>query len=139
MNLHFDIVSGDFIKAGYVSSEVKKVLKQMELPADFIRKVVIACYEAEMNIVVHANNGSADIEFSPGAIIMKFEDEGPGISNINLAMQEGFSTASEHVREMGFGAGMGLPNIARNSDKVDIKSELGKGTCVTITNHIKYK
>lgn len=138
MELNFEIVSGDFVNAGYVSSEVKKILKQMQLPAEFIRKVVIACYEAEMNIVVHANKGFAKINFAPDSIIMKFEDEGPGIPNIDLAMQEGFSTASEKVREMGFGAGMGMPNIKRNCDKIEVKSEVGKGTYLTITNYVVY-
>lgn len=136
MKLHFNIESGDFVNAGAVSGEVKKALKQLNFPSEFIRKVVITCYEAEMNIVVHAFKGEVEIEFNPESIVMSFNDQGPGIANIDLAMQEGFSTASEQIREMGFGAGMGLPNISRNSDQLEIHSEIGKGTKITITHKI---
>lgn len=136
MKLHFSIESGDFVNAGAVSGEVKKALKQLDFPSDFIRKVVISCYEAEMNIVVHAYRGKVEVDFESDRIVMRFDDEGPGIENIDLAMQEGFSTASEQVREMGFGAGMGLPNISRNSDDLLIQSFKGKGTTIIITHKI---
>lgn len=137
MNFTYNIEGGNFADAGNISSEVKQMLKQLNIPGDIIRKVVITCYEAEINIVAHAYRGTADIEFKEDSIIIKMSDEGPGIENIELALQEGYSTASDKVREMGFGAGMGLPNIKRNSDHLDIQSEVNKGTQVTIIHNLK--
>lgn len=128
VHMHYDIDGEDFSSAGEASSNVKKVLKQLGVNPELIRKVSIAMYEGEINMVIHANGGTADIYISPEEIKIILEDEGPGIKDIDLAMQEGFSTATDNVREMGFGAGMGLPNIKRYSDSLNISSEIGKGT-----------
>ncbi|MGM0606949.1 MAG: ATP-binding protein [Candidatus Muiribacteriota bacterium] len=128
----FNIEGGNFSEAGLASSEVKKLLKKIGIPANVIKKVAIAMYESEINIVAHAFKGVMEVIISPAEITIKAEDEGPGIPDIDKAMQEGFSTASQKVREMGFGAGMGLPNIKRNTDFFDIKTEVDKGTRLEI-------
>lgn len=122
--------------AGNASSQVKTLLKQLNIPADIIRRTVICFYEAEINVVAHAYQGKASIEILHGIITMSFNDDGPGIPDINVAMTEGFSTATDKVREMGFGAGMGLPNIKRNSDELHVHSVVGQGTTLKIINHI---
>jgi serine/threonine-protein kinase RsbT len=137
MEFNFEIEGGDFTKAGMASSEVKKILKQINLEPSVIKKIAVAMYEAEVNIVAHAYRGKMHVIIDPEKIYMIFEDEGPGITDINKAMQEGYSTATEQVRQMGFGAGMGLPNIKKNSDELNIKSIPGKGTTVEITTYIK--
>jgi anti-sigma regulatory factor (Ser/Thr protein kinase) len=128
----FNIEGGNFSEAGMASSEIKKLLKKLGMPTPIIKKIAIAMYEAEINIVAHAYKGVIEVLISSKDVTINIEDEGPGIPNIDLAMKEGFSTATEKVREMGFGAGMGLPNIKRNSDYFDIKTEVGKGTKLTI-------
>lgn len=133
MNLRYEIEGGDFTRAGNISSQVKRVLKQLSLDAQTIKRIVIALYEAEVNVVAHAYRGVADVSIEPDRIVVVIEDEGPGIADIDQAMQEGFSTASPQVREMGFGAGMGLPNMLRNVDKLDIHSEVGRGTTIRMT------
>ena len=130
--LTYDISPDDFTRAGEASSDVKKKLKQMGVGPEAIRKVAIAMYEGEINMVIHANGGSADVLIFPDKIRIILEDTGPGIADISLAMQEGWSTAKENVRNLGFGAGMGLPNMKKYTDKMDIESELGKGTKVTM-------
>jgi len=137
MHFTYKIEGGDFTRAGNASSEVKRVLKQLNVDPMLIKRIVVALYEAEVNIVAHAFKGTIDVEIDTQKIFIRLNDEGPGIPDINMAMQEGFSTASPKVREMGFGAGMGLPNIKRNADKLDITSEVGKGTCVEITTFLK--
>lgn len=128
MKLQYSIEGGNFLKAGYASSEVKKILKQLNIDVKIIKRTVVALYEAEVNIVAHANQGKMTVDIDKDQIIVLFEDEGPGIEDIELAMKEGYSTASDAVREMGFGAGMGLPNIKKNADELKIGSEKGKGT-----------
>jgi serine/threonine-protein kinase RsbT len=128
MDLRFSIEGGDFTKAGSCSSEVKKVLKQLNTPADIIKKIVVALYEAEVNIVAHAHRGVVFVEITPDRVVCRLTDDGPGIAEIEKAMMPGWSTASQAVREMGFGAGMGLPNIKKNTDRLEIRSEVGKGT-----------
>ncbi len=128
MELNFQVIGGDFTTAGLASGQVKKVLKQLNVAPEKIRPIVISLYEAEVNIVAHAYKGSIKISISPQKISMELEDEGPGIPDIDLAMTKGFSTASQSVREMGFGAGMGLPNIKKNVDSLKIESIVGKGT-----------
>jgi serine/threonine-protein kinase RsbT len=130
MDLKFGIEGGDFTRAGYCSSEVKKALKQLNIPSEIIRKIVVALYEAEVNVVAHAYRGEVSVTISTHSIICVIEDDGPGIAEIDVAMQPGWSTASQAVREMGFGAGMGLPNIKKNTDRLVIASEVGKGTRV---------
>jgi serine/threonine-protein kinase RsbT len=134
MKLEFKIEGGDFSKAGNASSEVKKVLKQMNVDPLCIKRVVVALYEAEVNIVAHAYRGVITVDINSDKINLRLIDEGPGIPDIQQAMQEGFSTASEEVRSMGFGAGMGLSNIKRNADVFNISSDVGKGTIVEIEN-----
>ena len=133
MRMHFEIEGGDFTAAGRASSEVKKTLKQFNIPPEVLRKVAIALYEAEMNVVAHAWSGTMDAEILPDAIHVVMEDNGPGIEDIERAMEEGFSTATEEVRQMGFGAGMGLPNIRKNSDRMVLTSTPGVGTRLEIT------
>jgi anti-sigma regulatory factor (Ser/Thr protein kinase) len=124
----FEVLSGDFYNAGRVSTDIKEILRQIGIAAPTVRRVAIAAYEAEMNVVMYARRGKVRLEVSPDLVRLVVRDEGPGIENIELAMQEGYSTASEEMREMGFGAGMGLPNIRKNSDRFTIRSEVGAGT-----------
>lgn len=135
MKLTFNIQGGDFTKAGEASSEVKKVLKQLGIEPRTIKSIVIALYEAEVNVVAHAFHGKVNVEIEENKIIMLVSDEGPGIPDVDLAMQPGFSTASRKVREMGFGAGMGLPNIRKNTDDMEIVTEVGKGTTLKMINY----
>jgi serine/threonine-protein kinase RsbT len=137
MELRFDIEGGNFTKAGHASSEVKKVLKQLNVDAATIKRIVVSSYEAEVNVVAHAYKGKVTVNIDHDKIIMRFEDEGPGIPDIEQAMQAGYSTASPEVREMGFGAGMGLPNISKNADHLSIESKVNKGTILTITIALK--
>ena len=127
------VSADDFIAAGAASAAVKKTLKQLGFSPDFIRRTSIAMYEGEINMVIHGGGGVASVEIAENHVKITLKDEGPGIADINLAMQEGFTTASESVRELGFGAGMGLPNIKKQSDEFDITSEVGKGTTLVIT------
>lgn len=129
---HFEINGGDFGKAGSISTTIKEILKEVGIESSIIRRTAIAAYEGEMNVVMYAKKGKLSLNLTPSIIHIKIDDEGPGIEDIELAMQEGFSTATEEMREMGFGAGMGLPNIKKNSDKFEIFSTLGKGTILDI-------
>ncbi|MEA4815640.1 MAG: ATP-binding protein [Lachnospiraceae bacterium] len=133
MKLHYDINGDEFLAAGNASSDVKRNLKQLGIPAEIIKKVSIAMYEAEINMVIHANGGVIDVDIMPDGIYVVLKDKGPGIPDINLAMQEGYSTASNEARELGFGAGMGLPNMKRFADDIKITSVLGVGTTVELT------
>ncbi len=137
MDLNFKIEGGDFTNAGHASSEVKKVLKKLNVDPKITRRVVVALYEAEVNIVAHAYRGDIKVSIDTDKIVVRLVDEGPGIESIENAMKEGFSTASAKVREMGFGAGMGLPNINKNADKFTIKSEVGVGTDLEIVTLLK--
>ncbi|MDR1532005.1 MAG: ATP-binding protein [Clostridiales bacterium] len=132
MRLHYDVSGGEFLRAGEASSSLKKVLKQLGVSSDVIRKIAIAMYEAEINMVIHANGGVVDVDIDSEAVRIKLEDTGPGIPDIALAMTEGYSTASDEVRDLGFGAGMGLPNMKKNADFLNVMSEVGKGTTVEI-------
>ena len=137
IKLHYDIPGDDFTCAGEASSGVKKNLIQLGISPALAKKAAVAMYEAEINAVIHANGGSADIEINSEKIVIRISDRGPGIPDIGLAMQEGWSTASDNIRELGFGAGMGLPNIKRYSDRLDIETEVGFGTTVTITVYLE--
>lgn len=130
MRFKFELEGGNFSKAGYASSQIKKVLKQLSIDPKIIKRVVVALYEAEVNIVAHAWRGIVLAEIAPDRIELVLQDEGPGIPDISQAMQEGYSTASPAVREMGFGAGMGLPNMKKNVDELTIESKVGEGTMV---------
>lgn len=137
MEFEYKIEGGDFGKAGLASSEVKKILKQLNLDPAKIKRIAVAMYEAEVNVVAHAYRGTMTVQINGEKVYLKIEDEGPGIEDINQAMQEGYSTATEEVRQMGFGAGMGLPNMKRNVDDLKVTSEVGKGTTVELTTLIK--
>lgn len=130
LSLRFTVLSDDFTRAGEASGTVKRTLKELGFSPELVRRVAIAMYEAEINMVIHANGGSITAEISPTEISVVFIDHGPGIPDISLAMQEGWSTATEEVRDLGFGAGMGLPNMKKSADKLDIDTELGVGTTV---------
>ncbi len=129
---HFDVDGSDFTSAGTASVTVKKNLRQLGLPADVIRKLSIAMYEGEINMVIHANGGTADVIVTEQYIDIILKDQGPGIPDVNLAMQEGYSTATAQIHSLGFGAGMGLPNMKRYSDEMKIDTELGVGTTVSM-------
>ncbi|MEE4286145.1 MAG: ATP-binding protein [Mariniphaga sp.] len=131
LELEFKIAGGDFSNAGKASSQIKKVLKQLNIEAKSIKRIVVAVYEAEVNVAAHAWHGTVKAIIGENDIIIVVADSGPGIENIELAMQPGFSTASKEVREMGFGAGMGLSNIEKNTDELNIESLVGKGTNLT--------
>ena len=133
MQFEYDIQGGDFSSAGKASSDIKKILKQLNIDPQIVRKIAVALYEAEVNVVAHAYKGVMRVDLDAQRIKILLEDEGPGIENIERAMQEGFSTASEEVRQMGFGAGMGLPNIKRNTDEMYLTSLPGKGTTLEMT------
>ena len=135
MDLKFDIQSGDFSGAGRASSQIKKILKQLQVDAKTIKRIVVAVYEAEVNVVAHSVGGSLSASISGNDIVVVVKDRGPGIADIQRAMQAGFSTASKEVRDMGFGAGMGLPNIKKNTDEFKIASRLGEGTTLTFRNY----
>ena len=132
MVFHYTVDGNDFTLAGEISSKVKKRLKQLGLPPEVVRRVAIAMYEAEINMVIHANGGTIDVEITPQAIHIVFADTGPGIPDVEKAMQEGYSTASNEVRELGFGAGMGLPNIKKNADEMNNDTRVGTGTTIDL-------
>jgi serine/threonine-protein kinase RsbT len=133
----YEIQGRDFVDAGLVSSQIKKSLKAMGVAEEVIRRVAVLTFEAEVNIISYATQGTISYYVLPESIIIEAIDVGPGIKDIEQAMQEGYSTADDAIREMGFGAGMGLPNIKRSSDIFEITSEPGKGTCVKCTIMIK--
>ena len=129
---HFNVDGENFTSAGQASVQIKKNLRQLGLPPEIIRRVSIAMYEGEINMVIHAGGGQAEVRVNEEAIEIILEDNGPGIADINQAMQAGFSTAPDNIRSLGFGAGMGLPNMKRYTDHMEIESEVGKGTRITM-------
>jgi anti-sigma regulatory factor (Ser/Thr protein kinase) len=136
MEFDYEINGGDFSRAGFASSHLKKILKQVNIDPKVIKKIVIALYEAEVNIVAHAWEGFIHVKIDPGLIRIEVQDKGPGIEDIEQAMEDGYSTASEAVREMGFGAGMGLSNIKNNADDLKISSRVNEGTELTIVKKL---
>lgn len=132
LTFNYTIPGDDFTRAGEASSSVKNKLKQMGLDSNTIRKVSIAMYEGEINMVIHANGGTIAVEISMDKIRMILADTGPGIADIDKAMENGYSTAPEEVRALGFGAGMGLPNMKKYTDQMNIESTVGVGTTVTM-------
>jgi anti-sigma regulatory factor (Ser/Thr protein kinase) len=130
MHLEYQVYEADFVNAGAASSAIKKTLKQLNVSPQIVKRVVVALYEAEVNAIAHAYGGMIYADIEPDKIVLKVEDKGPGIPDIAWAMQEGNSTASPEVRNMGFGAGMGLPNIQKNVDKLNVQSTVGVGTTV---------
>lgn len=133
ISFHYDVPGDYFTRAGEASSSIKKALKQVGLAPDIIRNVAIAMYEGEINMVIHAGGGQIDVDIAPDAVRMVLKDQGPGIQDISLAMQAGWSTAPDDVRSLGFGAGMGLPNMKKYTDEMKIESTVGVGTTVSMT------
>ena len=133
---HFDIDGSDFTSAGQASVQIKKNLRQLGLDAETIRRVSVAMYEGEINMVIHAGGGTADINVFEDCVEIILDDKGPGIKDIEQAMQAGFSTAPDSIRTLGFGAGMGLPNMKKNSDSMEISSVLGEGTRIVMRINI---
>ncbi|MBQ7202833.1 MAG: ATP-binding protein [Eubacterium sp.] len=130
LTFQFDVDGEDFTSAGQASVQVKKILRQLGISPEIIRRVSIAMYEGEINMVIHASGGVAEVKVNEDCIDIILEDKGPGIKDIDRAMQEGFSTASDQTRSLGFGAGMGLPNMKRYTDSLEIDSTVGVGTTV---------
>ena len=130
MHQEYTVVEGDFVNAGKASSSVKKTLKQLNVNPQVVKRVVVALYEAEVNAIAHAYGGTVTVDIDADKIRMVVADKGPGIPDIAWAMEEGHSTARPEVRDMGFGAGMGLPNMRKNVDKLNVTSEVGVGTTV---------
>lgn len=135
--LTYDVPGDDFTRAGEASSSLKGYLKKMGIPPDIVRKTAIAMYEGEINMVIHAGGGKIEVIISPEEINMKLTDQGPGIEDIELAMQAGYSTAPDNIRDLGFGAGMGLPNMKKYTDELVIDSKVGVGTTVNMKVKIK--
>lgn len=134
---HFDVDGNDFTSAGQASIQIKKILRRLGLNPEIIRRVSIAAYEGEINMVIHAGGGTADVKICEDYIEIVLKDEGPGIKDIQLAMQEGYSTAQDQIRSLGFGAGMGLPNMKRYTDEMKIDSTVGVGTTVTMRVNLR--
>ena len=132
LSFRFEVDGDDFTSAGQASVQVKKDLRRLGIDSEIIRRVSIAMYEGEINMVIHAGGGVAEVRVTEEAIEIVLADQGPGIADINLAMQDGYSTATDTVRSLGFGAGMGLPNMKRYTDYMDIQSTVGVGTTVTM-------
>ena len=132
----YPVAAGDMVAAGDVSARIKRKMKQIGIPPSVVRRVSVGTYEAEINLVIHSLGGHIDFTIDPENVIIRVVDQGPGIADLEKAMTEGWSTASNEVRNMGFGAGMGLPNMKRNADDFSIESTVGVGTDITMTFHI---
>lgn len=137
IKMKYEVPGDDFTRAGEASSMVKRKLKQLGYHPDAIRRVAIAMYEGEINMVIHAGGGVAEVEVYPDRVEIALIDQGPGIADVEMAMQEGYSTAPDNVRSLGFGAGMGLPNIKKYTDAMRIVTEVGKGTSMYLTVTVK--
>ena len=133
IHLHYDVPGDDFTRAGEASGMVKNRLKKLGFPSEAVRRVAIAMYEGEINMVIHAKGGEITVEITTEQIRMVLADVGPGIPDVELAMQAGYSTAPDEIRSLGFGAGMGLPNMKKYSDQMEIDTRLGEGTTITMT------
>ena len=133
LHFHYDVDGNNFTSAGEASVQVKRMLRQMGYHPDLIRRISVAMYEGEINMVIHAKGGDADVYVTPDCITVILKDVGPGIKDVEQAMQEGFSTAPDNIRSLGFGAGMGLPNIKKYTDAMRIETEIGKGTDLYLT------
>ena len=137
LHFHFDVDGASFANAGKASVETKKLLRQLGVSPEIIRRVSVAMYEGEINMVIHAHGGDADLYITEDTILITLRDVGPGIRNVEDAMKEGFSTAPENIRALGFGAGMGLPNMKRYSDDMHIDTKVGVGTTIELWYHLK--
>ncbi len=136
LHYHFDVDGASFANAGRASVETKKLLRQIGVSPDVIRRISVAMYEGEINMVIHAHGGDADVYITEDTILIQLKDVGPGIRNVEEAMKEGFSTAPENIRALGFGAGMGLPNMKRYSDDMHIDTKVGVGTTIELWYHL---
>ena len=136
IKLKYDIPGDNFKLAGEASCQVKNKLKKIGYDIEAIRRIAIAMYEAEINMVIHANGGKVEVDIYPEKVDITLKDKGPGIKNVDKAMQESYSTAPENIRELGFGAGMGLPNIKKYTDELNIDTELGRGTTLFLSVHV---
>ena len=136
LKLNYEVDGGDLVQAGEASSKMKMTLKKLGLPPEVIRRASICMYEGEINMVIHAKGGEIRVDITPEKIIMVLDDVGPGIPNVELAMQAGYSTAPDEVRSLGFGAGMGLPNMKKYTDSMDIETTIGVGTKITMVVNI---
>ena len=128
----YPVAKGDYTRAGEASTDIKRRLRQLGVSSNVMRRVAVASYEVELNLVIHSDGGKLTLDVNPDGVLLVSEDVGPGIADISMAMREGYSTASEEARSLGFGAGMGLPNMKRNADEFDIQSEVGKGTRISM-------
>lgn len=137
MSHTYDVRAGEFQTAGDASANIKRKLKQIGIDSTVLRRIAVASYEAELNLIIHSHGGKLTLEMTPDSIVLTSADVGPGIADISKAMQEGFSTASEEARDLGFGAGMGLPNMKRNADGFSIESEVGVGTTIQMAFALK--
>ena len=137
ITLTYEVIDGEFQLVGEASSSVKKKLRMMGVGPDIIRRVAVAMYEGEVNMVIHAHGGTITVEITPEQIKMILDDVGPGIPDVDKAMSEGYSTAPEEIRNLGFGAGMGLPNMKKNTDTMDIDTRIGEGTKITMVIYIR--
>lgn len=136
IHLEYVVPGDDFTRAGEASADLKARLKKLGLSSESIRKVSIAMYEGEINLAIHAGGGQISVDVAPDNVYMCLQDQGPGIPDVKLAMKEGYSTAPDEVRSLGFGAGMGLPNMKKYSDEFDIQSTVGVGTKVCMRVHV---
>ena len=136
LRFSFEVEGGDLSQAGEASSQMKRTLKKLGFPPEVIRRVSICMYEGEINMVIHADGGTANVEVGLDTITITLADRGPGIPDINLAMEPGWSTAREFARDLGFGAGMGLPNMKKHSDQMEVQSTVGVGTTVKMVINI---
>ena len=132
LHAEYPVAAGDYTRAGEASADIKRRLKQLGVSSNVLRRVAVASYEVELNLVIHSLGGKLSLDVDQNGVWLISEDVGPGIADISLAMREGWSTANEEARSLGFGAGMGLPNMKRNADDFDIESELGKGTRISM-------
>ena len=137
IKLVYPVEGGDMIEAGEASNEMKLTLKRLGVPQDLVRRASICMYEGEINMVIHANGGTAEVDVGLDDVTITLRDTGPGIPDIEKAMQAGFTTAADSVRDLGFGAGMGLPNMKKYSDEMTVESVLGVGTTVTMVVRIE--
>ena len=133
MKYRYEVDGENFMSAGEASADIKRVLRQLGVDSNIIRRISIAMYEGEINMVIHAEGGVAEVEIHDDRIVIILQDKGPGIPDVELAMSEGYSTAPDQIRALGFGAGMGLPNMKNYTDEIHIDTELGVGTTVTMT------
>ncbi len=132
LHAEYPIQTGDYTRAGEASADIKRKLKQLGVGAQVMRRVAVASYEVELNLVIHSLGGQLTLDVDANGIWLESRDVGPGIPDIEMAMREGYSTANEEARSLGFGAGMGLPNMKRNADDFSIESEVGKGTRISM-------